>query len=544
MKKLIATGSKKNKDKARKRLEGAVLSLNLPGIANGEKSAAEALAIGFELLSESKPLQALQVADLLLAQIDDIVDVYLLRARALLDLESVGELVALVDDLLQAAPANKGVLMVAARYYFLIGESRRSLAAARKAAEDDPHNVEALLQMELCYRYSGDTERAAKILERCLQVSSKKRWALAERFKQYTSALFRLANYAQLSGDRLADLEKIHETSEDAILRTQSAYALASQANLNQDRAAEVSYLLRAKLSESQMLGVDQAMAGLQNSYDKHIQKQIALFDTVVPAWMPQTKANHAPVFILGLPRSGTTLMEQILGGHSRVGQVGESKGFLNALTRQCMRANPIWMREDYPDGLEKLTPEAFDQIVEEYERHQSVLTDKDIYIDKELANFKYVGLFASLFPKAKFIHMDRAPLDIFLSCFRNSIPGVPEAADLQAIAQYYIYLKRLVGYWHKLLGDRMLIVNYQELVAEPEPFARQAAEFMGLEYEPEMLDFHLRKNIVRTLSVDQVRKKIYTSSIEKWKEYADLLEPARKVLESHSIPLQGVAYL
>ena len=134
--------------------------------------------------------------------------------------------------------------------------------------------------------------------------------------------------------------------------------------------------------------------------------------------------------------------------------------------------------------------------------------------------------------------------MDVFLSCFRNSIPGVPETANLKAVAEYYVYMKRLIGHWRSVFEDRLLIINYQSLVHEPEKFARQAADFIGLEFEPAMLDFHQRKNIVRTLSVDQVRKKIYTSSIEGWRAYSEVLEPAREVLEKNNIPLEGVAFL
>ena len=167
------------------------------------------------------------------------------------------------------------------------------------------------------------------------------------------------------------------------------------------------------------------------------------------------------------------------------------------------------------------------------------------MYIDKELANFEYVGLMATLFPQAKFIHMDRAPMDIFLSCFRNSIPGVPETSNLTALAEYYVYMKRLVGLWRNLFADRLMVINYQSLVREPEDVVRASCDFLGIEFKQEMLEFHERKNIVRTLSVDQVRKKVYTSSVGGWREYGEVLTPAYDVLEKYNIPIdEGVAYL
>ena len=543
MKKLISTQSKKNTEKVRKRLQGTCVVINIPGEMSGEVTCAEALPQGFRLLAMSKPDEALVVAEALLDKVDDIVDIYLLKARALLDFEDLGELKELIDPLVAAAPNNRGVLMVAARYYYLLGQASKSLTLAKKAAANDSRNVESLLHMELCYRYSGSTDKSSKILEHCLQIARPKHKNNDERFQQFSAALFRLANHTLLSSERLAELEDIYVGSDDPLLKTQTAYALASQAAKRKDQTAEIEYLLVANAAECRMLGLENSP--LKNSYENKYTLLTRCFDSSKPAWFPDTiTANHAPVFVLGLPRSGTTLLEQMLGGHSSVGQVGESKGFLSALRRACRKINPLWSYADYPNNIERLSPEALQGIVDKCEFHQSLLTEKIIYIDKELSNFEYVGLMALLFPKAKFIHMDRAPMDVFLSCFRNSIPGVPETANLKAMAEYYVYMKRLVGHWHSVLQDRLLIINYQSLVYEPERFARQAADFVGIEFEPAMLDFHQRKNIVRTLSVDQVRKKVYTSSIEGWRAYSAVLEPAREVLDENDIPLEGVAFL
>ena len=143
MKKLIATQSKKNTEKVRKRLQGTCVVINIPGEMSGEVTCAEALPLGFRLLAMLKPDEALMVAQALLTKIDDIVDIYLLKARALLDSEALGELKELIDPLVAAAPSNRGVLMVAARYYYLLGQASKSLLLAKKAAASDSRNVES-----------------------------------------------------------------------------------------------------------------------------------------------------------------------------------------------------------------------------------------------------------------------------------------------------------------------------------------------------------------------------------------------------------------
>lgn len=545
IKKLIATASKKNAEKVRKRLESAKLSLAVQGEISGEVSGIEALLAGHRVLAAARAEDALAIADALLAKVDDVVDIYLLRARALLDLEALSELDAFIGPLVDAAPTNRGVLMVAARYHYLLGEAQQSLAFAKRAAANDSRNVEALLHMELCYRYSGETAKAGKILQRCMQISGPLQQANEERFKQYSAALFRMANYAELDDAKLAELRAIHDGADDPLLATQSAYALATQYGKRKQKDTEIKHLLAANESECRVLGLEPHLGSLQEMYSNKLQRQRAQFDSRAPAWFRGAAGSqHAPVFVLGLPRSGTTLLEQILGGHSRVGQVGESKAFLYSLKQACRLIDPYWNLNNYPEQLERLSESALQGMVQRYEKHQSLLTRHEIYIDKELANFEYAGLMALLFPKARFIHMDRAPMDIFLSCFRNSIPGVPETTNFAAIAEYYIYMKRLIGHWRALFPERLMVVNYQSLVQEPEQRAQGVSAFLGLEYEPDMLEFHRRKNIVRTLSVDQVRKKIYSSSVEAWRAYSDVLAPAKAVLEQNDIPLEGVPYL
>ncbi|MDG1663519.1 MAG: sulfotransferase, partial [Pseudomonadales bacterium] len=324
MKRLISTQSKKNTEKVRKRLQGTCVVINIPGEMSGEVTCAEALPLGFRLLAMSKPDEALVVAEALLAKVDDIVDIYLLKARALLDLEALGELKELIDPLVAAAPSNRGVLMVAARYYYLLGQASKSLMLAKKAAASDSRNVESLLHMELCYRYSGSTEKSSQILKLCLQIAGPKHKNNDERFQQFSAALLRLANHTLLSNERLAELEEIYVGWDDPLLKTQTAYALASQAAKRKDQPAEIKYLLAANASECSVLGMETSVHGpLVASYHKKYALQTRCFDASPPRWFGNAiTSNHAPVFILGLPRSGTTLLEQILGGHSKVGQV------------------------------------------------------------------------------------------------------------------------------------------------------------------------------------------------------------------------------
>ena len=548
MKKLISTGSRKSIERARRRLDGVEINASLPGVLQGPVTGSEAIALGVQLLDRARASHALQIAELLLYKVDDVVDVYLIKARALLELESLGELKPLVEYLLHEAGNNIGVLSVASRFYYLIGNIERALMCLKVANDLEPNSIATLLQLELCYRYTNKLEKAEKVLARCFKITAGKTQSNDSVFRQFTSTLLRLAQYTELDDQRFQSLHEVYQFAVEHVdqeLMVRTAYALARQFDKRKLRDDEIKYLAIANESESKLLGMAGQLLSIRERYAKELDTQKDVFDRALPPWLPELNADHQPVFILGLPRSGTTLVEQILGTHSQLGQTGESKAFALGLRRAILGEQPFWLDTEYPAGVEKLSPESYQSIIDFFQAHQAVLADQTMYVDKELSNPRYVGLMAALFPGAKFIHVDRAPLDIFLSCYRNSIPGVPESSNLETIAEYYVYVKRLIGHWRSILGDRIAIVNYQELVSDPEPVVAGLCDFLGLGFEQEMLAFYRRDNVVRSLSVDQVRNKIYASSVEKWREYEQLMDPAIQVLRSYEIdPAEGVPFL
>lgn len=547
MKKLIATGSKKNIERIRRQLDNLTVEGNIPGVIRGRMKGSEAIALGVRLLDESKPVEALSLAELMLTKIDNLVDVYLIRARALLELEALGELMPLISFLLAEAPGNIGVLTVSSRFYYLSGDLDWALKLLKKANELEPNSISTLLSIELCYRYSNHIDKAKKVLDRCLKITQSKQGVDGASFKQFTATLLRLAQYSELSQTRMESLNKIFMKATkigDVQLQVRCAYAIAKQYEMRKEKTREIEFLKLANELESELLGVKDRLRELRQRFASDFERQQAWFDSYPPSWLPTLSSEHKPIFILGLPRSGTTLVEQILGTHSQVGQTGESKAFLFSLRKESQKETIGWQEADYPESVTRLSTEQLGSVIRSYEIHQSVLTNNSMYVDKELSNTRYVGLMASLFQGARFIHVDRAPLDIFLSCYRNSIPGVPETTNLEAIAEYYIYVKRLVGHWKKVFKDRVMIVNYQDLVSSPEGIIKSLVDFLEIDYEKSMLEFYQRKNIVRSLSVDQVRNQIYSSSVEKWRDYEEVMAPARRTLEGYNLDISGVPYL
>lgn len=219
------------------------------------------------------------------------------------------------------------------------------------------------------------------------------------------------------------------------------------------------------------------------------------------------------PVFIIGMPRSGTTLAEQILSCHSMINGAGEL-AFMEGLARQEASGYPervtangeAWQRASRDAYLNELT--AFAEGVR--------------YVtDKYPANFLHVGLIATLFPEARFIHCRRNPLDTCLSIFfQDFSTGNYYANDLDDIAFYYTRYARLMQHWEKVAADRIHVVQYEDLIDDQEKQTRSLLGFLGLEWEAACLRFHENPRKVSTMSRWQVRQPVYTGSVERWRRY------------------------
>ena len=234
-----------------------------------------------------------------------------------------------------------------------------------------------------------------------------------------------------------------------------------------------------------------------------------ALIDGIIARGVdPDVTSNDSqqPIFIVGMPRSGTSLAEQILSSHPSVFGAGEVS---------------FWDRADPRGG--RLAQDYLDRIREHSGEAMRIT-------DKMPANFLYLGLIHATFPRARIIHMQRHPLDTCLSVyFQNFFNVSPYANDLNHLAHYYGQYLRIMRHWRGVLPAAALLeVPYEELVRDPEQWTRRMLEFTGLPWDPRCLEFHRTERAVITASKWQVRQKINTGSIGRWRNYARHLGPLR----------------
>jgi hypothetical protein len=258
---------------------------------------------------------------------------------------------------------------------------------------------------------------------------------------------------------------------------------------------------------------------------------------------------TRRPVFIFGLPRSGTTLIEQVLASHPRVHGAGELR-----LGRQSFEAIPAVLgrrgRERPVECVADLDASSLRRLagrhLERLALHDGGRADR--VLDKMPDNYLYLGLLAAMFPAAAFIHCRRDLRDVAVSCWMTNFRTIRWANDPGHIAGRFREYRRLMDHWRAVLPAAIHEVDYEETVTDLEAVARRLLEACGLEWDPACLEFHRTRRNVRTASLAQVRQPIYTTSLARWKHYEHTLAGLFEALpdertRSAEQPLQGMAH-
>lgn len=235
---------------------------------------------------------------------------------------------------------------------------------------------------------------------------------------------------------------------------------------------------------------------------------------------------SELPVFIVGMPRSGTSLIEQILSCHSKVHAQGETPD-----VRKITEGIPY-----YPDGVRNLTQENLNRMARAYLARLSEMAPSATRVtDKLPGNYLYLGLISQLIQGARIVNCQRDPRDVCLSNYFiefNSDNGY--SYNLESLALVCRDYQGLMAHWQQVLSIPILDVRYEDLIADPQTWVAKILDFCGLEWEDACLDFHASERQVLTASYDQIRKPLYKSSIARWKNYHRQLEPVSRILGLH----------
>ena len=289
-------------------------------------------------------------------------------------------------------------------------------------------------------------------------------------------------------------------------------------------------------------LGGDAAAAVSKASkYD--VSTQTGLIDKIIEVcnidWLAtgirereQPKSRKKPIFIVGLPRTGTTLTERIVASHSQVESADESL-FMQIMIK---RVSGVTSGDSMnPAIIEAAAKKDIGLIAEGYlDAVDYRLSGKPMFIDKLPDNFLYLGFIAKAFPHAQIIHLRRNPMDACFAMYKQSFFSF--AYTLENLGRYYVAYDRLRRHWGKVLKDRVIEVEYESLVADPEGQTRALLDRLGLDFEQACLDFHLNKTPSATASAAQVREKAHTRSVKKWEKFERQLQPLKDYFDEAGI--------
>jgi len=241
-------------------------------------------------------------------------------------------------------------------------------------------------------------------------------------------------------------------------------------------------------------------------------------------------RESELPVFIVGMPRSGTSLIEQILSAHPAVFGAGELS-HIAKLSSDV--ASELGSTQPYPSCIGEITPDTAARLADRYlDVIRGLGGEANRITDKMPTNFLHLGLIALLFPRAKIIHCRRHPLDTCLSCyFQDFVYRAGYAYDLRLLGVYYRQYARLMDHWLSVLPMRIFELDYEDLTGRQEELTRRLVEYCGLDWDARCLRFQENPRAVRTVSSWQVRQPIYRRSVGRWKNYEEFLGPLKEAL-------------
>jgi len=397
--------------------------------------------------------------------------------------------------------------------------AKRAILQARELGADDPATL--YLQAR-CENIAGNHEYARQLLHDA--IAARPTFGNAWEVLLESTSLDQLEDFAE-DCVRLAK-EKTATPHESASLRYAAGRALDRLEDF--DRAF-------AQFDKANDCQRDAARArGL--AYDKddveQFIKQIQTDFAVPHAKATETSAAEQPIFIVGMVRSGTTVVEHILGGLDGVSMGGEADAI------EVVASKYYWsLNRNKAKPVHDLNTADWDKLAAEYWQLQTV--SKSRVTDKMPLNFRHIGLICAIFPEAPIIYMRRDPRDVALSIYsRQFSDGHYYATECDNIAHFIGASQRLMAHWKMLYPERILELRFEQLVARPEAETRRLAQFCGLEWQPNCLDFHQRDDASYTFSEAQVREPLNTKGIGRWRRYADKFAPFIDALVENDVRL------
>jgi tetratricopeptide (TPR) repeat protein len=391
----------------------------------------------------------------------------------------------------------------------------------RKALALQPDHVESCNNLGRSIRRQGRLEEAREYFEKAMAIDPD----VVESY--FNLASLRRFEPGSAESERLEKLvAKLPSLSEESRIRYWFALGKMREDLERYDDAFEA-YAQANRLKHAQISPNETLRIALADNV-RAVFNERFFADRPVPV-----STGRCPVFIVGMPRSGTSLIEQILSSHPDVYGAGELPDLENLIVASAAEAG--FSAESYPEFAAGLSAEALLRMGEAYEEKVWKLAPLATHItDKMMSNFTYVGMIRYMFPDAKIIHAMRDPMDSCFSCYATLFAknNLDFTYDLGSLGRYYVRYMALMQHWQQVLpAGSILELRYENMVKDTEGEARRLLSYLGLPWDSRCLNFHENTRVVRTASAAQVRRPIYKSSLARWKHFEKHLEPLLEIV-------------
>jgi tetratricopeptide (TPR) repeat protein len=437
--------------------------------------------------------------------------------QTMVDLGRLPEAEAAVRHLLKIEPENPQNWVLLGSVCTRLMRQGDALPAFEEAARLNPAEVRLPLSIGHVHKTLGNRRESELAYKTCLRMDPKfgeAYWSLAD-LKNYVFSDDEIAAMqALLKGDggEDADQAQLHFALGRAFEhQKRHAQAFEHYAAGNARRRKTVPFDIRFFENKSRRV---------RGCFDG------AFFSQRTGAGCP----DGSPIFVVGLPRSGSTLVEQILASHSKVEGTFELQNVLT-IVREFDHANAE--HDAYPENVVAVARAHFAELGRRYIEETAPLRNgRPLFIDKMPNNFSHVGLIHAMLPNAIIIDVRRHPMDACFSTYKQYFAeGQSFSYDLDDLGRYYRCYLGLMDHWDTVLPGKVLHLQYEQLVRDPQTNIRLLLTHCGLDFEPGCLAFHETKRSVRTASAEQVRQPLYASGVGYWKHFDAHLEPLRRAL-------------
>ena len=461
-----------------------------------------------------------------------------------------------IDRVLLASPGMPQGLLTRAQCLLALGRRNEACVAAQAAlagATTDPLLLDAVGSF---FSFAGDQHTALEAFEQAAALAPDNAHfifnrATVRRFLGQLAAAE--ADYDRVIALRPADFEAYKNRSD---LRTQTAdrnhvaelEGLAARGFADWRSEVQIRYTLAKEYEDlgDYRKSFDELRQGARKRRENlryDVANDVSTVDWIIEAFphaapQPTAPMHTASIFIVGLPRSGTTLVDRILSSHSQVRSAGELNDFALSLVARVRSENG---KEHLPrrELVARSAYVDFAALGREYLARARAVVAEGRFTDKMPLNYLYCGLIRRALPTAKIVHLTRHPMAAGYAMYKTLFKDAyPFSYDLDEIARYYIAYRKLMDHWSTVMPGAVYSLNYENLVADQIDETRKLLEFCGLDWEDACAEFHRNPSATTTASASQVRRPIYDSSVAQWRHYTAQLASLSSALESAGIEL------